>query len=462
MRPLEVSLLLISSLSLAGCVTLSSQPTPPRWTTGFWFWQGSSLNAAYSGEALDSLLVQVGTITEKTFPFYVRSPTNPADQWAIEGGLPDELPPAREYWLVYRYAKQGVPDPQVAAKIAAETALLQKGARKRRLNVVGIQLDIDSPTSALPQYAGLLRDVRKALPKGTQVSITALLDWFRHGTAIGDVIAQVDEFVPQFYDLADPADDNAAAIAARIDAARWGPVFNRFGKRFRIGISSFGRACVIPHEPSAEGPYRGIVAYWDLRPLDVATNAAFDLQTSRSAADETVLSYRATRNVQIGYQRLNAGDTVQFIISTPDAIRAAVQSARQIKGQMAGVIFFRWPSSTEDWAMQPDEVVRSAAAGTPGRPEESRVQLVEGDCAAVYCADVYLENTGPLSPRPTRYRLRTSTPLEYFLPERNMPVHLVNASEFEVTLPAYCKRGRLYLGRAVALQRAEFAIKEEQ
>src|SRR5437867_1584160 len=223
MRLSEVSLILISSLSLAGCVVMSSQPTPARWTTGFWFWQGSSIDPAYSGEALDSLLVQVGTIRKVGLPPYVRSPANPADQWDVYGALPPELPPAREYWLVYRYANQGVPDTQVAPKIAAEITRLQTDARERHLNVVGVQLDIDSPTSALPRYADFIRDVRKALPKGTQVSITALLDWFRNGTAIGDVIAQVDEFVPQFYDLGDPAADGKAAIAARIDATRRGP-----------------------------------------------------------------------------------------------------------------------------------------------------------------------------------------------------------------------------------------------
>jgi Protein of unknown function (DUF3142) len=462
MRLSEATLILISSLYLSGCVVLSSPPASARWTTGFWFWQGSSIEPSYSGKALDVVFVQVGTITKQTMPAYGGAAANPTEQWYAFGQLPPELPPARQYWLVYRYGSQGVPDMPVASKVAAETTRLQADARERHLNVVGVQLDIDSPTSALPRYADFIRVVRKGLPKEMQLSITALLDWFRNGTAIDEVIAQVDEFVPQFYDLGDPVSEGEAAIAAPIDAARWGPVFNRFRKRFRIGISCFGRARVIPHESPAQSPYWRLVFYGDLRPLDVATNAAFQLQTSRNAADEMVLSYRATRNVQVGYERLKAGDVVQFIVSTPDAIRAAVRSARGIKGYMAGVVFFRWPSSREHWAMQPDEVLDAAGLGAPGRRQENRVEVVAGDCAAVSCVDVYLDRAGPLSPQPVRYRIHASTPLEYFLPERNMPVQLTGASHLEISLPAYCGRGHLYIGRAVSSQPAEFTVEAER
>jgi hypothetical protein len=462
MRISAALLILISSLSLAGCLVVSSQPTSSRWTTGFWFWEGSSVDPAYSGAALDVLYVQVGTIRKETWPPYVRSAAKPTERWSAYGHIPRDLPRAQEYWLVYRYENQGVPDIEVASKIAAQITRLQADARERHLNLVGVQLDIDSATSDLPLYADFLRDLQKALPKGMQLSITALLDWFRNGTAISRVIAQVDEFVPQFYDLGDPASNGQAAIAAKIDAARWGPIFNRFRKRFRIGISTFGRARVIPHESAANGPYRRAVFYEDLRPLDVATNTSFQLQTSRNAADETVLSYRVTRKVELDYNRLDPGDIVQFIISTPDSIRAAVRSAREIKGHLAGVVFFRWPSGREDWAMQPDEVLDAAAIGAPGRPKQDRVQVVDGHCAAVQCVDIYLESSGPLSPQATRYRIRASTPLEYFLPEPKMPAHLAGASELELSLPPYCTRGHLYIGRAVSLQRADFKVEVEQ
>lgn len=458
MRVPEAVLLLIGSLGLSGCVA-SSQAQPVRWTTGFWFWDGSSLDPAYSGETLDVLFAQVGTIR---FDSNRWSTVEPAQRWNTYGRWPDRMPAARDYWLVYRYERQDVPGLPAAARLAEQISRLRTEAQQRNRHVVGIQLDIDSPTSALPRYAEFLSAVRKDLPAGFEISITALLDWFRAGTAIDDVIQQVDEFVPQFYDIGDPAVFyRDAAIAARIDSAHWGPVFNRFHKRFRIGISSFGRARLIPNESTAQSGRRGIAFYGDLQPLDFAANPAFELRAERNQAAETILSYRATRRFRIDYSRLNPGDTVQFIVSTPEAIRAAVHSAREIKGNNAGVVFFRWPAENEGWSMQPDEVLDAAGLGAADLARPSRVHLIAGDCASVHCVDVYLESAGPLSPRAARYRIHASRELEYFLPQQNVPVRLSGASDVEVSLPPYCGRGRLYIGRAVSLQRAEFTVEPE-
>jgi hypothetical protein len=323
-----------------------------------------------------------------------------------------------------------------------------------------VQLDVDSPTGALSQYATFLREVRKELPPGFKVSITALLDWFRGGTNIAEVIKETDEFVPQFYDLANPGSyDAGSAIAARIDAARWGPVFNRFRKRFRVGISTFGRARMVPREAPAGTALRLGAFYGDLAPIDIAMNPAFQLQTTRNQANELVLSYRATRKTQIGYNKFDQGDAVQFILATPESVRAAMESVRQMRGYLAGAVFFRWPSYYESLAMQPDEAL--IAAGLPAQPRQMQVHSVDGRCAALKCVDVYLESADPFSPKPLRCRIRTSTELEYFLPEKNVPVRMMGPAQLELSLPPYCGRGRLYLGRAVSSERSEFSVEEE-
>ena len=179
MRLLIASLVLIGALSFSGCILVSSQPASARWTSGFWFWEGSAVDPSYSGKALDVLFVQVGTISKETTPAFLRPAANATEQWYTYGALPRELPAAREYWLVFRYTNRGVPDTEVAAKLDAEIERLQADAQERRLNVAGVQLDIDSPTPALARYADFIGHVRQGLPKGMQVSITALLDWFR-------------------------------------------------------------------------------------------------------------------------------------------------------------------------------------------------------------------------------------------------------------------------------------------
>ena len=466
MRILEGLLLLVVAFGLSGCArSLQSQQPPTKWTTGFWFWQGSSTGATWSSEPLDVLFVHVGEIRKETAPYALWNMTaaHAREQWHVYGGLPDTLPAAREYWLVFRFERQGVPDLLVAPAIAQEVARLREAARKRHLNVAGVQLDIDSPTGALSQYASFLRALRKSLAPGFEISITALLDWFRNGTAIDEVIKEADEFVPQFYDVgAASSPDGGNAIAVKIDAARWESVFNRFGKRFRLGISSFGRARLVPKEVPARSRYVGLSSFGDLTPLDIAMKSAFQLQATRSQANELVLSYRVTRKIRISYQDFEPGDTVQFILSTPETIRAAMESARRVKGYLAGVVFFRWPSSNEALTMRPDEVLMAAGLSAQGRGQQMSIRTIDGGCAAVKCLDVYLEHANPSSSQAVRYRIRSSTELEYFLPEENMPVRMKGLSELELSLPPYCGRGRMYLGRAVAAGSVVFTVEEEQ
>jgi hypothetical protein len=453
MRLIGLSLLLLASAGLTGYVeSLQSQPPPAKWTTGFWLWRSYSAVAQSYRETPDVLFVHAGTISYETYG---------GRSWHVSGELPEQLPLAGEYWFVFRYERQRVPDRSTAPEIAAALSRVQAVAQRRHLNVAGIQLDIDSPTAALPQYALFLREVRNSLPPKTQISITALLDWFRDGTAIADVIKETDEFVPQFYDVGDPDINNArGAIATKFDAPKWGPLFNRFRKRFRIGISTFGRARFIPRE-NPDQPRHRYVYFRDLTMLDIATDPAFNLQTTRSNANELLLNYRVTRKHRIDYKDFEPGDTVQFILSTTDGVRSAVESAQRMRGYCAGVVFFRWPGADESLALQPDEVLSAAGVAAQTQKKLPSIHLVDGACAAVNCADVYLVNATRLSPTPIRYRIRSSTELEYFLPEEKVPIRMADPSGLELSLPAYCGRGRLYLGRAVTAKRAEFTVEEE-
>ena len=112
--------------------------------------------------------------------------------------------------------------------------------------------------------------------------------------------------------------------------------------------------------------------------------------------------------------------------------------------------------------MQPDEVLIAAGLATQDRPKSNMIRTVDGGCAAVKCMDLHLENANPFSPRPARYRISSSIELEYFLPEANMPVRMVGPSQLELSLPPYCGRGSMYIGRAVTATPAEFTVEEEQ
>jgi hypothetical protein len=334
---------------------------------------------------------------------------------------------------------------------------LNGNSRIRNLHIKGVQLDIDSPTANLPQYAEFLKQFRRQLPKESQVSITALLDWFRGGTAVGDVLREVDEFVPQFYDLSrQPDGRNGGSIAARIDTARWNPVFNRFGKRFRIGISSFGRAWDVPTNGSHSHVYR------DLLPFDLAMNLAFQLSKAATPADEVILTYTAMRRTHIGYDDFEPGHAFQFTLPTPASVAAAVASARQFGGHCAGVVFFRWPGSDNSLAMRPDAVLASAGLSANDSLPATRVTAVDKSCAAVACVDLYLETKTPFSAQARRFFIRSSTELEYFLPDPKMPVRMAGPRQLELNLPPYGGLARMRLGRAVTLRKASFQLQEGQ
>jgi len=272
---------------------------------------------------------------------------------------------------------------------------------------------------------------------------------------VGVVLDAVDEFVPQFYDVETRGYSRSAAIAARIDAAKWGPVFNRFHRRFRIGISTFGRSRLVSSR-------RGPVVFVDGMLLDFALQPGFQLHTSRTEAGELVLRYRAAHPLRLGYTEFVPGDEVEFTLATPESIQQAVEQVRLMSGYCAGVVFFRWPAMDETLATPPDEVL--AAAGAPG-PKAARavaLHVADGGCAAVYCADLYLLNTSALSPQARQYEVISSSDFEYFLPNERLPVRMAGAARIGLKLPPHGGESALFLGRAVVAKRAEFRLEEKR
>jgi hypothetical protein len=444
MRPAVLLLLLIGTLISSGCAgDLQSQTPPQKWTTGFWLWGDYWHGLVPSEHTPDVLFVEVATFHE-----------TPGQQWGpVYADIPNKLPPASEYWLVYRYSEQSVPGEAMASEMARSYAEVLIAAHRRNLKIAGIQLDVDSPTKQLPRYAAFLRALRRELPTKTQISITCLLDWFRDGTSIADVIRETDEFVPQFYDIG-PARSGNSAIAARFDPNRWSPIFNRFGKRFRIGISTFGRAQFLEAKlPGAGGNYMAMF-YRDLTPLDLSANSAMIADTSQNDAGETVLTFRASRKVTIGYTEIPPTARIQFILPTPQGVRKAIAGAHRMGRYCAGVVFFRWPAADEVLVMPPDEVL-----GSPATPA---LDLVDGACAAVSCMDIYLVNGGTLNPAPLQYRITSSDDLDYFLPDRKLPLRMSGQKELDFSVPRWGGRGRLYVGRAVSSGKVTFSLEKIQ
>lgn len=433
---------------LEGCRSTSPPPPPLPFTTGFWFWRGSASDQPHPVPTLDVLYIHAGNIQLQT--------NQGAQRWSTWGELPKALPPARQYWLVFRFDRHGVPDLKSVPLLLDSVHRLAKQARQRHLPLVGLQLDIDSPTGALPRYAAYLHAVKQGLSPSLELSITALLDWFRPGTAINKVIDAVDEFVPQFYDLQGPRESvSNPAIAAPLFAARWAPVFSGFEKRFRIGISTFGRSRTL-----SDPQTKRVIYFHDAKPLDFGINPHFTLETSRTPAGELLLRYRASRLTKISFHQFESGEGVEFVLSTPESVRDAVAQARLFGPYCAGVLFFRWPSSGETLAAAPADVL--AAAGViPIVSLPPELLTRDGGCAAVQCTDLILLPGNRLSPYPADYRIRSTATLDYVLPEAGIPLRLTGPLELTLRLPAYTARGQLLLGRVISGPSTRFTLEPQ-
>jgi len=111
--------------------------------------------------------------------------------------------------------------------------------------------------------------------------------------------------------------------------------------------------------------------------------------------------------------------------------------------------------------MRPEEALLAAGLRASERPRSATVHTIDGRCAAVACADLYFESAAGASPETLRYVIRGSSALEYFLPEKNVPIRMTGSTQLELTIPPYCGRGRLYLGRAVSSRPSNFTVERQ-
>jgi hypothetical protein len=101
-----------------------------------------------------------------------------------------------ELWLVYR-AHTLRWSPAIYEQIFARLKLWKSAGNK----VKGVQIDFDSATRHLDEYASFLKDFRTRLPPEQQLGITGLLDWSsERGTAsLNAMSGVVDEVILQTY-----------------------------------------------------------------------------------------------------------------------------------------------------------------------------------------------------------------------------------------------------------------------
>lgn len=118
----------------------------------------------------------------------------------------------------------------------AEIDALLSEWRKEKAGLTGLEIDYDSPTARLRDYAGFLASLRSALDPAIRLSITTLPTWLA-SPDLSRVLREVDESVLQVHSVI--AGDRK--IFDREQAERWIEVMATVtGKPFRIALPAYG------------------------------------------------------------------------------------------------------------------------------------------------------------------------------------------------------------------------------
>lgn len=199
--------------------------------------------------------------------------------------------------------------------------------------------------------------------------------------------------------------------------------------------------------------------YSGVTPFDVTADDWLDLRSAaRNPAGEQVLEYEVIRSESVlGGRSFSAGEMIRFILPTPEAVRNATHETRQFGAHNRGVLFFRLPAPGEVLTLSPDDVLDAIAEEIPAT-HEPVLELEDGGCAALHCADLTIGRLPRLSGKALVYRIVASGEFAYFLPETGVPIRVGSTGVLSFELPAFAGIDHVRLGRVVADRIPEFAI----
>lgn len=240
----------------------------------------------------------------------------------------------------------------------------------------GVQLDFDCATRLLPKYADLLRQLRRALPAGTVLSITALPTWFG-SPDLRDLVRQVDFYCPQFYETqigrtlaeAQPVAD-VRALARGLAAA------SRLNTPFFAGIPTYGHAFIFDDGGRLLGTYRGMAVSEAMRHpafRQVCAWPAGDAARQATGIDQWI-GEEFVDLLAVHPGRAGKGSGYHLLYSLPASpmlARAMALIHRHRPRNCLGAAIFRWPEPGEIMALP----VPTLAAVLGGRKPMPRVTV---------------------------------------------------------------------------------------
>jgi hypothetical protein len=270
-------------------------------------------------------------------------------------GRPGEAPSGLAVHLVVRIdaAFARTLDP---ARTAVLVPIVVAGfQRNRTAQTVGLQLDCDVPTRRLGTYIEFLHALRAALPAGTTLSVTMLLDW-THSRELARLAQEVDFLVPQCYTALAPLSSTDTMVTLAGDLGGTVVRLERAGVPYYLGLPTFEQCSVFS---AADGLARAALPV-----SPEAAIAAGGLVKRITHGDETTIEMSFGAAVQLGGAALPAGSRLLFGRLSASGLQRTLAQLRQLAPKHClGVCLFHLPGMEATRALSVAQVA-AADLGT--------------------------------------------------------------------------------------------------
>jgi Protein of unknown function (DUF3142) len=342
------------AIALAGTWPAAPPPGPPPpppagFPIDYWDWGVNRTLSTTERQALDLMGgTEVFSLCGMIQPW--------RDEWLWEPqGRPSAPIPGRRQHLVVRIdsaiAKQM--DASIAARLIP--LIVDGWTRNRTAATIGIQIDCDVPTKRLGAYAEVLRALRAALPEGTHLSVTMLLDW-AHGRDLPVLMESVDAVVPQFYNAYLPIDlSGQTPLVGGSDLERVVKKLEDIARPYRIGLATYEQCSLYDATGTLLRPAI------PLSPEQVLNAGGIAQRVLRG--DENVLIVRMPQAAKVGSFSLTTGQVLAFACGTPTGMAKRLADLRRLAPRhCAGVLLFRLPGREVTHSLALAQVAAAATA----------------------------------------------------------------------------------------------------
>lgn len=310
-------------LLLSGCVAASG------FETGYWAWQRNEPPNAAEMEELHAQGVrtiywQIGELVENGATW----------RWSVRFLLPANTPEMRFVPVVRLESRERAPfSSEANASLLSALASATKSSDE-------LQIDYDAPDRLLRDYAAILKEIHKLVPR---LTVTALPHWARP-VAARELKGAADEMLVMLYDFEpDPKGGAPFPLISPSKVDRYLADWNDSGMAWRAGLPVFARATVL----DADNKSRGHVRAWNWD--DICFNGALEMF---SLTNLGVTVFRAKRDTRVENAAVRSGQLIVTRVADRTALSHAAAAIAITNAR--GVVFFRFPDSTDPsgWSLR--------------------------------------------------------------------------------------------------------------